>query len=530
MKSNIAKYLLVAFGVIGAIAPITNTSAFKLWSLQDWWMSRSDIWSTFWKVCIQNDSFYQWYWSLIKQWYSFWSYWGSSTCINYAMGANSIFQAIVANPIGNSSSRSYFFTSLVSFESDNSWGYNFKYYDINDNNIKTFNVPSIAWFQYTLRNWQTILFDEVYFWHDTIIFMNSSSHYTLQLIWTTLLENIVIYADPFSSTENLYMIDFNLWKARSTSLSSDYVASIMFNAIDISNNLLFNEINWTNSYTLSAWSSSVFPLTAWNLCSWDGCKQSNWWYSSSMRSYNLDLNYVAPEYDLNNDPDNPNYIPIWWTAYSWYLSCFQDWTEISSFANSRNDCRSQAMSSWMNLYEFMDVEDYVLNFTWDENENRRDISNNVSCQAFMLSAKLEYDQYWSGYYSHLVSEAKKYKNSSNSLPVEAYCGSNPLTHETNTITTREDIYWESKQANSSLTWDEEDCTNWFTCTLLEYINAPKNYVKKHLIDEYSGAFHSWYNAVDFVSCPNQSYWETPYWNYVFIGVVVFLVFIFISII
>ena len=517
MKSNIIKYLLVALGVIGAIAPITNSSAYRMRDLIDDFNSCSS--------CVHNTTFINNWWSYWLQYYDI-NEWVISMYATYWVSLDYMANVRSSRLIRSQPNVWYVAYPLVWFADNGAWWITFKYFmHWSDAHLEDYNVWSRAWFTHTFNDWHSCLIDQVYFNVWSIIFKCSDSDRTFQILaWWYTLWNKFLYIDIYNSTNNLWWISWSENKARSITLEKEDLSEILYWDVEINQSLMESLFNtWYSSYTISSWWTNIFPTCWLKTCNTQG--MSHWF------SYTRDLISVDPDFwwSNSNTPNEwNNFVPIWWSAYSWYLTCFQDWTEISSFANSRNDCRSQAMSSWMNLYEFMDVEDYVLNFTWDDNENWRDITDNVSCQAFMLSAKLEYDQYWSWYYSHLVSVAKNYKNASNSLPVEAYCWSNPLTHETNTITTREDIYWESQQANSPLSW--EDCSNWFTCTLQEWINAPKQYVYDNLIWSYSGAFHSWYNAVDFVSCPTQSYRSTNYWNYIFIAWVVFLVFIFISII
>ncbi len=477
--------------------------------MQDWGMSRSDIWSSFWKVCIQNDSFYQGYWSLIKQWYSFWSYWGSSTCTDYVMGANSIFQAIKTNPIWNANSYWYFFTSLVSFSSDNSWGYNFKYYDISTNSLQTFNVPSIAGFNYVLTNWQTVFFDEVYFWHDSIIFMNSESHYTLQLLGTTLLENLVLYGDPFSNWDNLYLIDFNLWKAWSTNLSWDYVASIMLNAIDISNNLLFNEINWTNSYSLSAWSTSVFPLTAWNLCSWDWCKQSNWGYSSNMWSYNLDLDFVAPDYSNQFPWGNPR---LEWSitqqeSVEAYNSCIDRYINVKDLSSFWFQCRQDYENNKLTRDQYLAIENYVL----DLDSNTAFSWSTVTDNCFLMSdiALNMFDTHsWT--YNTDVNLAWRGSSSTAWIDLSYMCWSKP------SVTPSEDwINWWQDLLNRIWLWSS--ITSWwysvFDTAISEFKDMISDPFNEYIIDPIQSEYNSWYAKASPVACVTTNNTFT-YWDYI----------------
>lgn len=528
MKSNITKYLLGWLLTAVCVATAGNSYAYKMRDLVDNFNhSSSSIHTVYFST---NDSLHDQY---FREWYFGSTVWGLNLQYSSFLRVSWLTRyKTVFNSSWEAVNGGYVIYPLVWFVDNWNWWITFKYFMDWDSDsypyLENFNVPSRAWFTHTFNDWTSCLMDKVFFNAWSIIFMCSDSLRTYQILaWSYTLWNHILYVDPTNSSNNVWWIWLQEWKARSQTVSQSVRSQILYWWFEINESFitaLFS--SWYSSYTISPWWSNFWP-TCWLYECWtQSFSDSDVWFI-----YSRDLQTVDPDFwwsNTTNPDDWNNIVPIWWTAYSWYLSCFQDWTEISSFANSWNDCRSQAMSSWMNLYEFMDVEDYVLNFTWDDNENWRDITDNVACQSFMLSAKIEYDQYWSDYYNHLISVAKNYKNASNSLPVEAYCGSNPLTHETNSITTREDIYWESKQANSPLSW--EDCSNRFTCTLQEWIEAPKQYFYDNLIWTYSGAFHSWYNAVDFVSCPTQSYRSTNYWNYIFIAWVVFLVFIFISII
>lgn len=522
MKSNIIRYLLGSLIVAVCGASATNTMAFKLWSLQDWNMSRSDIGSSFGKVCLQNQSFYQGYWTLIKQGYTFGSFPGSSTCIDYMMGANSKYQAIKTNPIWDASSYWFFYTSLVSFESDNSWWYNFKYYDINTNSLQTFNVPSIAWFTYTLQWWQTVFFDEVYFWHDSIIFMDSSNHYTLQLLGTTLLENLVLYIDPFSNWDNIYLIDFNYWKARSASLSWDYVASIMLNAVDIDNTLLFHTIPRSSSYTVSAWNTSVWPVTAWNLCSWDWCKQSNWGYSSNMWSYNVDLNYVAPDYEVNN-----NMAQISWSVsqsenLEQYNACIDEYTYVKDTSSFWFRCREDFQNWLLTDNEYYYIEDYLLSWDWIIFDWNYRTDN---CARTARIAKEMLDLYPDNYLRD-IRLAYNWSSSSNGIDLTYICWNRPSQS-----TSSDWVSWWQDILNWIGVWNSsEGSWNVFDLTVDSFKNLISNPFNTYIIEPIQSEYNSWYNLVTPVTCTTTNntfeYWDYLLYFWVVIIVVVLYWFFF----
>jgi len=519
MITNPIKHLLVSLLAIVCVAPIAKCSAYEIGSL----------------LADYNNTNYHWLTleTSLSLWSQYYNKWGSnftnfdSNKLNidhssFLKQSRIYWRQPYYNQDNTLASRDYVYYWLVWFESNGAWWINFKYYmDWWNPRFENFNVWSIAWFMHTFWDGHECLMNEVFFNNWSIIFKCSDSRRTFQILaWGYTLWNHVLYIDIYNDQDNLWRIWFEEWQARVVTASQSVRSDLMYWEIPI-NEWTISQLfaSWFKQYDVSPGWSNLFPT-----CSLGACTPQSNYINSVWFVYSLSLTQDEP----NISPSTPNnpVITTWWTAWSLYTSCFQEWTNISSLANSWHSCRSQMMSSWMNINEFRDVEDYVLNMTWLD-ENRDQITSNPYCQSFIVDARFLMNQYNNlPYYKKVVNEARKYNTSSNMLSVEWYCWENPLTHETNTITTREDIYWESAMANEKPDWSSD---NWFTATLKNVISAPQEYIYNNLIVPYSWAFYSWYNQIDIVSCSNKPYFATPYWDEIFLVCVAFLFFIFLSV-
>lgn len=241
-----------------------------------------------------------WNWNEFTKWAYLWysdSEWANITTSSYTKYSNVFARATQAF------GRQYYafgsfkllYISRVYTNVTDDWGIEFHYWNETRNVWQTYYVPSRAWFLYTFKNGSQLVMDEVFFYHDSIIFRNSETGYTYQILWWWWLENVILLAAPQSTQDNLRYISRADWKAWSATVSQAVAWQFMLWSIPITDQVL-KTVNWDQSYSINVWGSYLFPEVNW----WDFRKDKgeaqrfteeweNVWYV-----YSASLNFEAP--------------------------------------------------------------------------------------------------------------------------------------------------------------------------------------------------------------------------------------------
>ena len=415
-----------------------------------------------------------------------------------------------------------------------------KYYLDNNKSWYEINVP-VGWYDFEVSNWNVLNFTNIHFRHDSIIFYTSDYSHSLQYRWWSVFYDWVVYSDPYSDSDNFWLIHTPEKKAWSMTQSnkqflSDYM--LWKQNLPISD---FVHFPYDKSYTISNWWSSFFPPTAWNQFK---DRWWNLWWKTFL--YNIDLNYSAPVY-WNNNNDN-----IWESNFNiglvnqynkcvnkgenlrkslhlaimcklqWedsreniiintglnYTGSYSYCLDLDNFINSVYSVYSWNWNIWL-INENVDIMDYNapfndLIFSWYYNSVFIDENQNVSwlpvgnnwCSAYTV---------WS-FYDNEKSTIEKISES-----ITDFFGSGVAS-----------IYNETVWTHSTFSWLITSLSVWTSGFFTEYLFDP-------YIEQFNSGYNKFYSAVNMTGCSfiKQTFPDTIYWDLVFFVAVVSLIFIFI---
>lgn len=521
---------------------ISQSFAYKMRDLSfsyQWWsiLSTSQLEQEVW-FCA--DSFWQGYWTYlfpsvvsncnkIMMWYStrasyyFWL-WGRT------------------NSNLSSDINSQNFNNIKIEEDWNGW-LNFYRYSTALHNWAVYNVPSRAWFIYTFTDWSQVLLDEVYFWHNSIIFQSSETLDTVQFVNDWWYWNRVFYCDPYEEWQNLYMIDFKNKKAWSSSVWKSMCFEIMFWNIKMVPATI-SQFDWKYSYTMSKWWVYFFPNTAWYYQRIQRNKNEEWmWWT-----YNLDVEMV--------DPD------IWWSVNPWtstwtlisddvptllfneYNSC-RDWYQSLNYISySIYWCARDILDDKATTLDYTTMHDYVLDLDeiiWNWSWSTVPTVWNPNCQSAIENARsFAYYEIISknepmSEYQRAVEPLFTNKNP-NPYNIESYCWVRPTNPSVvSGSTSNNECSWSSWAWIVNCLWIGSSKTStWSSSTLfdtaIDNISAmvSDSFLWK-LITPIKTNFDEWRKLITWVSCTN-SIITIPYIDIMTWGVAVILFFILFSLI
>lgn len=421
------------------------------------------------------------------------------------------------------------------------------------NEVNTYNsivVPE-AWLNYLFRSdWQYHLLNNVYVFHDSIVLYDDNFTHTLQFLWWTTIENVVLFTDPLTSSttnwlDNFYLIDFIWKKAYSLNILAQHIPNLFFGYLSEYN---IKEFPYTSSYTLTPIeNATAFPTFNWYFEKW------NHFDNDIGFLYTLDWQFIAPDFwgagstdtDDNNDYFNANLINNYnscvnkWENLRKYLQlmwyCYwqsEDWTLISNILASNGQynytgdllyCQrlsqfnsniySAYINQWNSWSSFNEVNLQDFNapfndlvYSWFNNSVVIDSSWHVSwlpnwnawCTAYTVS----------DFYNKEKSFIEKVSES--------------LT----------DFFWESIADKFEDSIGNHTTFSWLISSISEWTSW---FFSDYLFDPYVQQFNSWYNAfhtdLGINNCSNitSSFSWMPFWNtalYIVSAILIFILLMF----
>lgn len=403
-----------------------------------------------------------------------------------------------------------------------------------------------SWYTHTMKNGETVVFDNIYLWHWFFVLYTSWYTHTLQFFHDYYLEDYIIFTDPLesslqnSSLDNFYVISFPKLKAWWMKLLEMHIDPIFKWNLD---NYSISQFPFTSSYTLTqSNSNSPFPVFSsymsasvsnWSNLNWERFKNDVWFI------YQKDLDFVSPDFWWSEDEEEStwSYVSSDLTAWNNWNSCTNDYSHRNFVVQNRIACRSDYQNwvqdlTWYNAVSsfIQSANIYNENLTWEIESYFAWIELTNSCQWLLNNAvhlsKL-YNNYLDRdfeYYSDVINELK-YIRSENPYSLETYCWSKPtLPTELWWITNNSNVcnmeswanivncfqFWSSTTSNDTWSntyfWQTVDNIRW----LIQW--AFDSEFLSPIVDNYN----QWKSVIQYgVSCDvNNNLLKIPYIDYV----------------
>lgn len=211
---------------------------------------------------------------------------------------------------------------------------------------KVFNVPSRTAFSVKMTNGKEYIMDTVYFYHNTLVFMDSRNGFTLYLNGNLKASDWVVFVDPFLKEDNLFFIRFREKKAWSMTVSEAEAWNWFFWK---KNSDVLKTLKFTKSYEVREWWETIFPI---NFHVWKD-KQGWPWYT-----YQEDIEFVSPEWNAGSNNNTENNLEA-------YNNCLSYYWEVHNLARLWDKCSwdgkdEQAMDNFLAIQHW--------NWEWDAPE------------------------------------------------------------------------------------------------------------------------------------------------------------------
>lgn len=211
---------------------------------------------------------------------------------------------------------------------------------------KLFSVPSRTAFSVKMTNGKEYIMDTVYFYHNTLVFMDSRNGFTLYLNGNIKASDGVVFVDPFLKEDNLFFIRFKEKKAWSMTVSETEAWNWFFGK---KSSDVLKTLKFTKSYEVREWWDSIFPI---NFHVWKD-KQGWPWYT-----YQEDIEFVSPEWNAGSNNNTENNLEA-------YNNCLSYYWEVHNLARLWDKCSwdgkdEQAMANFLAIQHW--------NWEWDAPE------------------------------------------------------------------------------------------------------------------------------------------------------------------
>ena len=244
---------------------------------------------------------------------------------------------------------SYSFNKFFGVAYKDNWEWRDFYYSAYSDNKavqKLFSVPSRTAFSVKMTNGKEYIMDTVYFYHNTLVFMDSRNGFTLYLNGNIKASDGVVFVDPFLKEDNLFFIRFKEKKAWSMTVSETEAWNWFFGK---KSSDVLKTLKFTKSYEVREWWDSIFPI---NFHVWKD-KQGWPWYT-----YQEDIEFVSPEWNAGSNNNTENNLEA-------YNNCLSYYWEVHNLARLWDKCSwdgkdEQAMANFLAIQHW--------NWEWDAPE------------------------------------------------------------------------------------------------------------------------------------------------------------------
>lgn len=308
----------------------------------------------------------------------------------------------------------------------------FYYSAYSDNKVvqKLFNTPSRTAFSVKMTNGKEYIMDTVYFYHNTLVFMDSRNWFTLYFNGNLKASDWVVFVDPFLKEDNLFFIRFKEKKAWSMTVSEPEAWNWFFWK---KNWELLKTLKFTKSYEVREWGDTIFPINfhiSKNKQGWP-------WYT-----YQEDIEFTSPDWNAGNPNNN-------WTGNQVaqnYRACVSRWSDIKILAQISKTCWDDPADE--ETLNWVKVDSW--NWEWEVKTiiDQLEWWNKIKCWRFANIKKKFYDRYskeWSSWYK----DFNNYAFTPEAIDVQAQCRWEELDQE----------HW---SANNKVEWGFfQWIKNWF---------------------------------------------------------------------
>lgn len=494
MKKTKLKLLFLA--LLGLIL-IPTTNAYELGVNLNWTDANYDVGYKDAKFTLYNSSY---------------PYIVANPCSNPSQGSKCFSAPYYSSSIFNHSYRIHVSLSSWSFEKffgvayKDLWEWRDFYYSSysEDNKVvqKIFNTPSRTAFSVKMTNGKEYLMDTVYFYHNTLVFMDSRNWFTLYLNGNIKASDGVVFVDPFLKEDNFFFIRFSEKKAWSMTVSEEEAWNWFFWK---KNWELLKTLKFTKSYEVREWWETIFPI---NFHVYKD-KQGWPWYV-----YQEDIEFVSPEWNAGN-PNNQQTGQN--QALIEYNFCFKYYNSIKIYTSYDYNCYKSLLDSApltgsynmpQLLKPWQDIKD------WNGEGNIAIQTQDLTCHS-LIKLKREYKQQYQEKRAEFLKISSENFFYPHTMDIKAYCGDRPKDDENFSPSFLGSIWdfisgmFEKKGTWTGFNYSEKMeyyrektlCTlfGWLDdkyCEVLNDVNTKNRYIKKD-IDK--GVDNSWWFSSFFSS-------------------------------
>ena len=275
---------------------------------------------------------------------------------------------------------------------------------------KLFNVPSRTAFSVKMTNGKEYIMDTVYFYHNTLVFMDSRNGFTLYLNGNLKASDWVVFVDPFLKEDNFFFIRFKEKKAWSMTVSEPEAWNWFFWK---KNWELLKTLKFTKSYEVREWWETIFPI---NFHVYKN-KQGWPWYT-----YQEDIEFVSPEWNAGKPSNN-------WTGNQIaqnYRACVSKRSDIKILAQISKTCGDDPADE--------ETLNWVKVDSWNWDGDVKTIldqltgKNKTKCGRYANTKKKYHDKY-SKEWESFSKDFNNYAFSPEALDVQSQCRWEELEQE-----------------------------------------------------------------------------------------------------
>lgn len=403
------KFLILA--LLG-LTIIPTTNAYELGVNLNWTDASYDVGYKDAKFTLHNSSY---------------PYIVANPCSNPSQGSKCFSAPYYSSSIFNHSYRIHVSLSSWSFEKffgvayKDLWEWRDFYYSAysSDNKAvqKVFNTPSRTAFSVKMTNGKEYLMDTVYFYHNTLVFMDSRNWFTLYLNGNIKAKDGVVFVDPFLKEDNFFLIRFQEKKAWSMTVSETEAWKRFFWKTTWEE---IKTLKFTKSYELREWWETIFPI---NFHVYKN-KQGWPWYT-----YQEDIEFVSPGRwqggnNQNNNQNNIQELEAYNACYSYYDSikiytsydynCYKSLLDSAPLTGSYD--ASQLLKPWQ------DIKD------WNGEGNIGIQTQDLICHK-LIKLKREYKQQYQGKRDDFLKISSENFFYPHTMDIKHYCGERPKVED-----------------------------------------------------------------------------------------------------
>lgn len=308
---------------------------------------------------------------------------------------------------------SYSFNKFFGVAYKDNWEWRDFYHSVysSDNKAvqKIFNTPSRTAFSVKMTNGKEYIMDTVYFYHNTLVFMDSRNGFTLYLNGNLKASDWVVFVDPFLKEDNLFFIRFKEKKAWSMTVSETEAWNWFFwkKSSDVLKTLKF-----TKSYEVREGGETIFPI---NFHVWKD-KQGWLWYT-----YQEDIEFTAPDWNAGK-PNN-------WTGNQVaqnYRACVARRSDIKILAQISKTCGDDPADE--ETLNWVKVDSW--NWEWEAKTIIDQLTgkNKTKCGRYANTKKKYHDKY-SKEWESFSKDFNNYAFTPEAIDVQAQCRWEELEQE-----------------------------------------------------------------------------------------------------